>query len=267
MFTTVFLLTIISLDRYLLICHPVWSQHNRTIPRARRVVAVVWLVSLILSTPYLAFREVREVKGRKKCLNNYAFSGDWDGPEMQELKAHIHLVLFVVRFLLAFLLPLLIIAGCHCRMGWEMKKRRLARNRKPFRVLVAAVVSFFVCWLPYHLYHSSPTYWGSFSFMQQVLRVTMVIGECFNFCFTPILYLFVGEKFQQVFKTSLLSLLKRGFMDIPIIPMNNANEEHCSTGSLEAKLAQGNCQPPPRRSYLESLREDCVPFSLQKPFS
>ncbi|XP_015283323.1 PREDICTED: probable G-protein coupled receptor 33 [Gekko japonicus] len=248
MFTTVFLLTIISLDRYLLICHPVWSQHNRTIPRAWRVVAVVWLVSLILSAPYLFFREVREVKGRMKCLNNYAFSSDWDGPEIQELMDRVHLALFVVRFLLAFLLPLLIITGCHCRMGWEMKKKRLVRNSKPFRVLVAAVVSFFICWLPYHLYHSSLTYWESFSFTQQVLQVTMVIGECFNFCFTPILYLFVGEKFQQVFKTSLLSLLKRGFMDIPIIPMNNANEEShqtCSTGSLKVKVAQTNCLPSP----------------------
>ncbi|XP_048357628.1 probable G-protein coupled receptor 33 [Sphaerodactylus townsendi] len=250
MFTTVFLLTIISLDRYLLICHPVWSQHNRTVSKARKVVAVVWLVSIIFSAPYLVFRKTQELEDKTKCLNNYILSNDLDALEMEALRDRVHLALFVVRFLLAFLLPLLIIASCHCRMAWEMKKRRLVRNRKPFQVLVASVASFFICWLPYHLYHSSPTYWKSFDVTQQVLRVTMLLGECFNFCFTPILYLFVGEKFQQVFKTSLLALLKRGFMDIPIILTDNTSgqTEGHQTGSicsLELKLARGNNQPAP----------------------
>uniref|UniRef100_UPI0025404622 probable G-protein coupled receptor 33 n=1 Tax=Euleptes europaea TaxID=460621 RepID=UPI0025404622 len=250
MFTTVFLLTVVSLDRYLLICHPVWSQHNRAIPQARKVVAVVWLVSSILSTPYLFFRVTQTVKGKTKCLNNYAFSSDWDGPETQALRARVHLALFVVRFLLAFLLPLLVITSCHCRMGWEMKKKRLVRNTKPFRVLVAAVASFFVCWLPYHLYHSSLSYWESFALTQHVLLAMMVVGMCLNFCFTPILYLFVGETFQQVFKTSLLALLKSGFTDIPIILIDNTSahvEGHRSNciSSLELKLAQGNDRSPP----------------------
>nr|XP_056702347.1 probable G-protein coupled receptor 33 [Euleptes europaea] len=251
MFTTVFLLTVVSLDRYLLICHPVWSQHNRTVPRARRLVAGVWLSSFALSLPYLAFQETRVLEtGRTTCVSNFAFSSDWDEPETQGLRARLHLALFVVRFLLAFLLPLLVITSCHCRMGWEMKKKRLVRNRKPFWVLVAAVASFFVCWLPFHLYHSSMTHWGSFRTIRLVLRVIMVLGECFNFCFTPILYLFVGEKFQQIFKTSLLCLLKRSFTDIPIIPMDNvsANEEghqNTSFGSLELRIICGNNRPSP----------------------
>ncbi|XP_048357629.1 probable G-protein coupled receptor 33 [Sphaerodactylus townsendi] len=248
MFTTVFLLTIISLDRYLLICHPVWSQHNRTVPKARRLIAGVWLSSCALSAPYLAFQETRAMEmGRTKCDSNFAFSSDWDGPEMQVLRTRVYLALFVVRFLLAFLLPLLIISSCHCRMAWEMKKRRLARKRKPFQVLVAAVASFFICWLPYHLYHSSTTHWESFRTIQLVLRVTMLLGECFNFCFTPILYVFVGEKFQQIFKTSLLSLLQRSFLDIPIIPLANvsANEEgHPRTSIVSLELTScGNNRP------------------------
>ncbi|XP_054854891.1 probable G-protein coupled receptor 33 [Eublepharis macularius] len=250
MFTTVFLLTIISLDRYLLICRPVWSQHNRTIPQARRLVTGVWLSSFTLSAPYLVFQETREEKGRIKCSSNFAFSSDWDGPETQALRVRVHLALFVVRFLLAFLFPFLIIVSCHCRMGWEMKKKKLVRNRKPFRVLVAAVASFFICWLPYHLYHGSPTHWESFTAIRWGFRVTMFIGECFNFCFTPILYLFVGEKFQQVFKTSILALLRRGFTDIPIIPTDdtNADKEGHQTSSIsssELKIASGNNQPSP----------------------
>ncbi|XP_054854890.1 probable G-protein coupled receptor 33 [Eublepharis macularius] len=218
LFTTVFLLTLISLDRYLLICHPVWSHHNRTIPRAQRLVAGVWLASLALSAPYLAFRETREEKGRITCENNYAFSNDWNSEEMQAVRHRVQLAFTVVRFLLGFLLPFCIITGCYCGIGREMKKKKLVRRtEKPFRILVAAVTSFFVFWLPYHLFRASLLFTNLPTGVLLTLKIITIVGGCFNFCFTPILYLFVGEKFQQVFKTSILTLLMRGFTDIPII--------------------------------------------------
>ncbi|KAJ7304073.1 hypothetical protein JRQ81_011595 [Phrynocephalus forsythii] len=222
MFTVVFLLTIISLDRYLLICHPIWSQCNRTIPRARRVTIGAWLISFAFSTPYLFFRETREVEGKVRCVNNYAFSGNWEGVEMQAFRGHIHLVFIVFRFLLAFLVPLFIITGCYYSIGLEMKKKRLTRTGKPFKVLTASVVSFFICWLPYHLNQASQVFWPS-ELAIKVLQLVSLIGLCLSFCFTPILYLFVGEKFQQVFKTSVLALLQKGFADASTIPEGNSS--------------------------------------------
>ncbi|XP_053123603.1 probable G-protein coupled receptor 33 [Hemicordylus capensis] len=223
MFTTVFLLTVISLDRYLLICHPIWSQQNRTIPRARRLLIGVWFASLALSSPYLAFREIRVMeKGRIECVNNYALSSDWEGEKIQALRHHIRLALFVVRFLLAFLIPFFIIMGCYFWMGHNMKKKKLVRTGKPYRVLVASVASFFICWLPYHLFWAALLF-GASHIIVKCLQVIFVTVVCFNFCFTPILYLIVGEKFQQVFKTSILALLKKGFADIIVVPEENSN--------------------------------------------
>ncbi|KAL8219433.1 UNVERIFIED_CONTAM: hypothetical protein K2H54_024557 [Gekko kuhli] len=224
MFTTILLLTIISLDRYLLIRHPVWSQYNLTLSRARRMIVGVWLASFTLSTPYLAFRETRVVEnGRINCVNNYALSGDWDDPRMEALRDRIHLTLFLVRFLLAFLIPFCAIMGCYCGMGWEMKKKKLARNRKPIRVLAAAVASFFICWLPYHLYHASLLFKEAPDRLRLSLRVTFIIIMCFNFWVTPVLYLFVGEKFQKVCKTSVLALLKKAFGDVSFVPEDDAS--------------------------------------------
>ncbi|XP_015283326.1 PREDICTED: probable G-protein coupled receptor 33 [Gekko japonicus] len=228
LFTTVLLLTIISLDRYLLIRHPVWSQCNRTVSRARRVIVGVWLASLTLSAPYLAFRETRVVEnGRMVCVNNYALSSDWDDPRMEALRDRIHLTIFLVRFLLAFLIPFCAIMGFYCGMGWEMKRKKLARNRKPIRVLAAAVASFFVCWLPYHLYHASLLFQEAPSSLRLSLRVVFIIIMCFNFWVTPVLYLFVGETFQQVCKTSVLALLKKAFVDVSVVPEDDtsANDE------------------------------------------
>ncbi|XP_061453720.1 probable G-protein coupled receptor 33 [Rhineura floridana] len=201
MFTTVFLLTTVSLDRFLITCHSVWSRRNRTIPHAQRVIAGVWLASLVLSAPNFPFLEIREVEGKRKCGHEF----------------RVHLAFFLVQFLLAFLFPFIIIMTCYCWIGCEMKKKRLLRTGKTFRVLVAVVASFFICWLPYHLYRASLLLMKESELIVQVLWDTAAAGVCFNICFTPILYLFVGEKFQEVFKRSIFAFLQ-GFADDPVSP-------------------------------------------------
>uniref|UniRef100_A0A8C3S802 Probable G-protein coupled receptor 33 n=2 Tax=Chelydra serpentina TaxID=8475 RepID=A0A8C3S802_CHESE len=215
MFSSVFLLTLISLDRYTLTHHPIWSRNHRTVPRAGKLVVGVWLASFGLSAPYLAFRETRIMDGgRIVCINNYNISGNWNGAETQDLGRRVHLAIFVVRFLLGFLLPFCTIVGCYVRVGLKMKKKNLAWAGKPFKVMVAAVVSFFLGWLPYHLYHGLQL--SKMEVPESVTGALLVIHtftSCFNASFTPILYLFVGEKFWQVFRTSLLALVKAAFVD------------------------------------------------------
>ncbi|XP_060113674.1 probable G-protein coupled receptor 33 [Heteronotia binoei] len=245
MFTTIFLLTIVSLDRYFLIHHPVWSQYNRTISRAQRMIVVVWLTSFILSVPYLAFRETRVVeKSRIECVNNYALSGDWEDPGIEALRDHVHLTLFLVRFLLAFLIPFCIIMACYCGMGREIKKKKLVRNRKPVSVLVASVASFFVCWLPYHLYYASLLFKVGPDRLRLTLRVILFITMCFNFWVTPVLYLFVGERFQQVCKTSILALLKKAFVGISIAPEDDGSaDDEGHLNNNQSNLEEGNHLP------------------------
>ncbi|XP_025036348.2 putative G-protein coupled receptor 33 isoform X2 [Pelodiscus sinensis] len=214
MFSCVFLLTLISLDRYILTHHPVWSQNHRTLTHARKLVVGVWLVSFALSAPYLAFRETRMVDGgRIACVNNYNISRNWNGTKRWDLERRIHLAVFVIQFLLGFLLPFCTIAGCYGRVGLELKEKRLSRCGKPFKVMVAAVVSFFISWLPYHLYY------GLLPFKRvpemDVILVLYIVTFCFNACFTPILYLFVGQRFQQVLKRSLLALIREIFAEDP----------------------------------------------------
>ncbi|CAM5124809.1 unnamed protein product [Natator depressus] len=212
MFTSVFLLTLISLDRYILTHRPIWCRHHRTVPQVRKLVVGVWLVSLALSAPYLAFRETRVLDGgRITCTNNYNFSRDWNGVETQDLGRRVRLAIFMIRFLLGFLLPFCTIAGCYGCVGLEMKEKGLVRSRKPFKVMVAAVVSFFLSWLPYHLYHGLKFFKDGWE-LDSIL-VIYTLTSCFNACFTPILYLFVGRRFQQVLKTSLLALLRETFAD------------------------------------------------------
>ncbi|XP_053123606.1 probable G-protein coupled receptor 33 [Hemicordylus capensis] len=230
MYNTVFLLTLISLDRYLFTCHPTWSRRHRTLPWARRLVTGTWVASLALLSPYLAFMDTKEWKGRTVCASNYALSSDW-GHANPGLKYRVSLAFFLLRFLLAFVLPFLTIMTCYYCMGQEMR-RRLARMGKPYKVLVAAVTSFFICRFPFYLYNASRVFKAPQE-TQEVLQVIFTTCTCLNICITPFLYLFVGEKFQNVFKMSTVSLLRRGFTDLPTIPgdsENTAEEGHHING-------------------------------------
>ncbi|XP_060640361.2 probable G-protein coupled receptor 33 [Anolis sagrei] len=213
MFTTVFLLTTISLDRYFFICHPVWSRQYRTIPWAKRLVTGVWLSSITLSIPSLVLLETQEVQSKMQCDYTFAFSKD----------ISFHSAFFLVQFLLAFLLPFLTILSCYCWIGLELKRKHLVKTGKPFRILVTAVASFFISWFPYHVYNAFHSFRVAPERTNQILWDIAAAGGCFNICFTPIIYLFVGEKLQQVFKMPVISLFSKDFEDYPMTPWDNTN--------------------------------------------
>ncbi|KAM6181227.1 putative G-protein coupled receptor 33 [Erethizon dorsatum] len=213
MFASVFFLSAISLDRYLLTLHPAWSQRHRTPRWASSMVLGVWTSATALSTPYLVFREThRDHKGMVTCRNNYAVSSNWESKEMQTLRQQIHAACFISRFLLGFFLPFFIIIFCYRRVASKMKERGLFKSRKPFKVMMTAIVSFFVCWMPYHVYQALILTKNQSLLLELSLIIT-VVTMSFNNIFSPTLYLFIGENFKKVFKKSILTLFRSTFSD------------------------------------------------------
>ncbi|XP_057580876.1 probable G-protein coupled receptor 33 [Hippopotamus amphibius kiboko] len=213
MFASVFFLSAISVDRYLLTLHPVWSQRHRTPRWASGIALGVWIFATALSMPYVVFRETHDDrKGTVTCQNNYAVSTNWESKKVQTLKKWIHVACFSSRFLLGFLLPFLIITFCYERVAKTMKERGLFKSNKPFRVMRTAIISFCVCWMPYHIYQGL-ILTKNRSLLFQLTLILTVITVSFNTVFSPTLYLFTGENFRTVFKKSILALLESIFSE------------------------------------------------------
>ncbi|KFO29276.1 Putative G-protein coupled receptor 33 [Fukomys damarensis] len=213
MFASVFFLSAISLDRYLLTLHPTWSQQRRTQRWASKIVLGVWISATALGVPYLVFREThRDHKGMVTCRNNYAVSTNWESKETQTLRQQIHTACFIGRFLLGFFLPFFIIIFCYKRIASKMKERGLFKSRKPFKVMMFAIISFFVCWMPYHVYQGLILIKNQSLLLDLSLTMT-VVTISLNSIFSPTLYLFVGENFKKVFKKSILTLFRSTFSD------------------------------------------------------
>ncbi|XP_012692359.3 prostaglandin D2 receptor 2, partial [Clupea harengus] len=169
MFVSAFLLAAISLDRCLLVTRPVWSQNHRSVAAAWKVCAVGWLWAAANAFPYFLFRSVTpKVDGGWFCYHNFAL---YSSQAVLQRDCRVRQAATAVsKTLLAFVAPLMIIAGSYVYCGLSLLARRRRRQRenscmslagratsvrlsRGFTKMVASVIAaFFLCWGPYHVF-------------------------------------------------------------------------------------------------------------------
>ncbi|XP_037672629.1 chemokine-like receptor 1 isoform X2 [Choloepus didactylus] len=212
MYTSVFLLTIISFDRCVSVLLPVWSQNHRSVRLAYVACVTIWVLAFFLSSPSLVFRDTTDRGGKIHCFNNFnlsatSFSPQPTHPQLEPVAYTRQLVVTVTRFLCGFLVPVLIITACYLTIVCKLQRNRLARTKKPFKIIVTIIVTFFLCWCPYHtlylleLHHTAVP--SSVFKLGLPLATAIAIA---NSCMNPILYVFMGQDFKK-FKVTLFSRL------------------------------------------------------------
>ncbi|NXL22956.1 C5AR1 protein, partial [Setophaga kirtlandii] len=200
MFSSVLLLAAISADRCALVTRPVWCHNRRTPALANAACAGAWAAAALLTVPSFVFRTVRvdAFSDKATCVVSY---GHRRGAEV---------AVAVVRFLCGFLGPLVVIAGCYGRLLSRVRRRGSGRSGKATRTVLVVIVSFFVCWLPYHvvgmvLAAGAP---GTAAFRGAQAADPAVAGLAYvNGCVNPIIYLVMGRGLGKV-RRSWRALLK-----------------------------------------------------------
>uniref|UniRef100_A0A3P9LYH7 G-protein coupled receptors family 1 profile domain-containing protein n=1 Tax=Oryzias latipes TaxID=8090 RepID=A0A3P9LYH7_ORYLA len=138
MFVSAFLLAAISLDRLLLVFKPMWSLKHRSVAGAWKVSALGWLWGAINTAPYFVFRSVVEkMDGRKLCYYNFALYLPSNGTLQRDCDVR-HGTTAISKMLLAFLIPLMVIAGS------QASKQKFGN--------AAMVIVFALCWAPYQIF-------------------------------------------------------------------------------------------------------------------
>ncbi|XP_035514863.1 chemokine-like receptor 1 [Morone saxatilis] len=197
MFSSIFLLVIISVDRFVSVRFPVWAQNHRTIKMASIVVFLAWVLAIALSVPSIIFRDVGTHMGKTICLNNYASH------------LHSHKIVALSRFLAGFVVPFLIIIICYSVIIFKLRTNRMTKSTKPFKVMTALVAAFFVCWLPYHVFILLEL--NHHNYDHDILTIGLKVGTSMaaaNSFLNPVLYVFMGNDFKQKFRSSVLSKME-----------------------------------------------------------
>lgn len=195
MYSSVFLLVLISTDRCVMVYFPVWSHNHRTVSKAFVFVVLVWVFSALLTFPTMIFRQVTAYGSITHCHTHYS------SPSM-------HKSVVLVRFTCGFIIPFLMIVCC-CSL-FAVKLRSLTiKSSKPYKVIAALILSFFLCWVPYHSFVilELDLKNNSLELIQLGLKVGGTLAAANSFI-SPFLYVFIGNDFKQMLKRSWSSRME-----------------------------------------------------------
>ncbi|XP_038604597.1 B2 bradykinin receptor [Tachyglossus aculeatus] len=242
LYSSICFLTLVSVDRYLALVKTMSLGRLRGIRGAKIYSILIWLCSLLMSSPMIVFRKLSYLKDEDMlaCVIDYP-SQSWE--------IFINTLLNVV----GFLLPLCVIGFCSAQIIGvlqhnEMQKFKEIQTEKKATVLVLSVLLLFVvCWLPFQIS----------TFLDTLFRLKIITGcpvegalEIFtqvgtymaysNSFLNPLVYVIVGKRFRKKSKEVYRGLLKMGRC------AGNGNQVENSVGTLRTSISmdiQSDKQP------------------------
>ncbi|NWX50553.1 C3AR protein, partial [Steatornis caripensis] len=245
MFTSIFLLMAISIDRCLLVVKPVWCQNHRTVKSVSLICGGIWILAFIFCCPVFHYRDTGTHDGKTECgysfgddevldymddsvnelLEKYsplAYNGNDSWGNFYEGDYSVPLPLVVInisRAILGFVLPFSIMAVCYALIAFRMRANQFHKPRsRMLRTIVLVVAAFFICWAPYHVV-------GILSLVPTLgtgLRGSLILWDHLstglayaNSCINPLLYVFVGRDFRAKARQSVQGILEGAFTEEP----------------------------------------------------
>uniref|UniRef100_A0A671KIU4 Prostaglandin D2 receptor 2-like n=1 Tax=Sinocyclocheilus anshuiensis TaxID=1608454 RepID=A0A671KIU4_9TELE len=211
MFVSAFLLAVISLDRCLIVTKPVWTQNHRTVSAAWKICGLGWAWAAVNSLPYFMFRSVVEKKdGRKLCYHNFALYSS-SNTLHRDCKVR-QAATAVSKVLLAFVVPLIVIAISYTSIFLELRARRKRlESRRFMKMVVSVITTFILCWVPYHVFCLLEVTAQYKTEIVELVEVYLPVATTFAFLnpvLNPIIYAFSCPNFCTRIRQSLGALFE-----------------------------------------------------------
>ncbi|XP_005988144.1 somatostatin receptor type 2 [Latimeria chalumnae] len=211
-FTSTFCLTVMSIDRYLAVVHPIKSAKWRKPRRAKLINSAVWVVSLLVIMPIMIYGGVQTIEERSSCTII------WPGDSSAWYTGFM-----IYTFILGFFMPLIIICLCYLCIivkvrssGIRVGSSKRKKSEKKVTRMVSIVVAVFVfCWLPFYVFNAtSVTVSISYTPAMKGMFEFVVVLTYANSCANPILYAFLSDNFKKSFQNVLCLKKVSGLDDV-----------------------------------------------------
>ncbi|KAK2859648.1 hypothetical protein Q5P01_004268 [Channa striata] len=220
-FSSMFLLTCISVDRYIAIVQ-VTKAHNTKKQRlfySKLACLAVWIVSTILALPEFIFAQVKS-NPRMSCVLVY-----WDNNNNWT-----KILVLSLQICMGFCLPMLVMFFCYSVIIRKLLQARSFEKHKALRVIIAVVLVFVLSQLPYNsllIVEAVEAANATFTECETVIFVDIAgqIAKSLAYthaCLNPFLYVFIGVRFRQdilrILKMCAVGLGIEGVSKTPAIP-------------------------------------------------
>ena len=216
---SVFTITLLSIDRFLAIKHPIIFRRLSTNKVAAKLIIIVWLIAICLMIPLLIVRKTAVVDIIP--TEPVYFCGEhWDD-DSQRIRYDIAL------FVLVYIIPGTVICSSYGMIGNELwtedkdlkrtesetskgiGKQMMQGRKRVAKMLIALAVLFAVCWLPYYIVSLYLDFHPETNKLLLILPYTIFLGHS-NSAFNPILYFYSSPSFRK-FLVRMLRCKKQRF--------------------------------------------------------
>ncbi|XP_033948012.1 melanin concentrating hormone receptor 2b [Pseudochaenichthys georgianus] len=142
-FTTVGIVTVLCIDRYIAIVHP--TSEKRTIQWTIIINMLVWLGSMLLTVPVMLYAKAVPRKQFEVCII------DLEGPEDMYWYT-------LYQSILGFIIPLFIISTFYSLTLYHVfssirrvKRKQSVWAKRATKMVLMVIALFLICWSPYHV--------------------------------------------------------------------------------------------------------------------
>ncbi|XP_063062758.1 C-C chemokine receptor type 4-like [Engraulis encrasicolus] len=198
--SSVLFLTLVTIDRYLVVVHALAISHHRRSRYAVAASCVVWLTCGLAGVgPILRYQVSKHWENGLVCV-------DEQDPSWRPIDIYVHFVAF-------FLIPLLIVVYCYVRIIITVAFARISRKHRTLRIVFFILLLFFACWTPRSIMKlvALHTRHDCNDSVDYANYVTNNIAWLY-FSINPVLYTFLGRKFRDYLR-ELVPCLKSQLFD------------------------------------------------------
>ncbi|XP_042356939.1 C-C chemokine receptor type 6-like [Plectropomus leopardus] len=211
LYSGMLLLACISGDRYVAIVQARRSFGARThaLTYSRLICSAVWVFAVALTLPTLLYTERFEEQtlGAETVtvMCQLSFSKNQTAKLMK-------VVVPSLQMAVGFLLPLSVMVFCYSSIVCTLLRAQSSQRHKAVRVILAVVVVFIVCHLPYNvtlLSHTLSLFKERSCKVERMKLQVLAISRSVAYlhcCLNPILYAFIGVKFRSHFQQIMRDL-------------------------------------------------------------
>ncbi|XP_042271063.1 leukotriene B4 receptor 1 [Thunnus maccoyii] len=208
MYSSVFLITLMSVERFVAVRYPFASADWKRKKALSKVLLALWTAAFLFSTPVIPTQVIGNISGEDHCLYR----------EFKSLTQE--LVCVLLETLVGYILPFSILVVCYGCLCSRITQMTFKSKRKSTVLIASVVVVFAICWTPHHIGNilsliylgiekSYPNTAKSLDSVRETM--TFIAGAMVFISSTvnPILYMFAARSFRSSLRDTGIQKLFR----------------------------------------------------------
>uniref|UniRef100_A0A8C4QT96 Atypical chemokine receptor 3 n=1 Tax=Eptatretus burgeri TaxID=7764 RepID=A0A8C4QT96_EPTBU len=214
-FSSIFFLVCMSVDRYFSLVRGFHAQRSYQVGLI--ACSISWIVAVLASLPEIIYFQVDMSSHLNTTTCHLAFSVE----SYNKWNAAIDLIYNILGFILPF--PVMVI--CYIPLARAMETSGVAQKSTGCRIILAYLIVFLVCWLPFHMA----------VFIDALFHLEVFSFSCLallHCCINPMLYSFINKQHRQDFFRPIVVTFKKRSVHKSMLPSPEpSRESSTSTGS------------------------------------